>query len=53
MRIAESRGFKIYDALVIAAAIEAGYSILYSEDFQEGQKIDGKLTIPNPFARSI
>lgn len=52
VRIAESRGFKIYDALVIAAALEAGCSILYSEDFQDGQKIDGRLTIRNPFIPS-
>jgi predicted nucleic acid-binding protein len=52
VRIAESRGFKIYDALVIAAALEAGCSTLYSEDFQDGQKIDGKLTIRNPFPQS-
>ncbi len=53
VRIAEARGFKIYDALVIAAALEAGCSILYSEDFQDGQKIEGKLMIRNPFAASI
>lgn len=51
VRIAEGRGFKIYDALVVAAALEAGCSILYSEDFQDGQRIEGKLTIRNPFAR--
>lgn len=49
LRLAEKRGFNLYDALVVAAALEAGCTILYSEDFQDGQKIEGKLTIRNPF----
>ena|SRR5215469_293642 len=52
VEIAKRHGFGISDALVIAAAIEAGCPTLYSEDFQHGQKIEGKLTIRNPFARS-
>jgi predicted nucleic acid-binding protein len=47
--VAEKHGFEIYDALVIAAAMEAGCTILYSEDFQDGQIIDRKLTVRNPF----
>jgi len=52
LKIAEQHGFGFYDALVVAAALEAGCAILYSEDFQDGQKIDGQLTIRDPFARS-
>jgi predicted nucleic acid-binding protein len=52
LKIAERHGYGIYDALVVAAALEAGCSILYSEDFQDGQTIHGQLTIRNPFARS-
>jgi predicted nucleic acid-binding protein len=52
LRIAESHGCNIYDALVIAAALEAGCAMLYSEDFRDGQTINGRLTIRNPFARS-
>jgi len=51
LNIAEKHGFGIYDALIVAAALEAGCAILYSEDFQDGQTIDGQLTIRNPFAR--
>jgi predicted nucleic acid-binding protein len=51
LKIAEQHGYGIYDALVVAAAIEAGCAILYSEVFQDGQTIDGQLTIRNPFAR--
>jgi predicted nucleic acid-binding protein len=39
----------MYDALVVAAALEAGCKILYSEDFQDGRKIEGRITIRNPF----
>jgi len=49
LKIAENHGYEIYDALVVAAALEAGGTTLYSEDFQDGQVIDGQLTIRNPF----
>ena len=49
LKIAESQSFEIYDALVIAAALESGCATLYSEDLQHGQVINGKLTIRNPF----
>jgi predicted nucleic acid-binding protein len=47
--LAERYAFHIYDALIVAAALLAGCSVLYSEDLQSGQRIDGKLTIINPF----
>ena len=40
--------FGFYDSLVIAAALDAGCARLYSEDLQNGQRIEG-LTIENPF----
>ncbi len=49
LRIAAQYGFHIYDALVAAAALEAECTTLYSEDLQDGQVIDGRLTIRNPF----
>jgi predicted nucleic acid-binding protein len=52
LKIAARHGYGIYDALVVAAALQARCTILYSEDFQNGQKIDGRLTIRNPFAQS-
>ncbi|PYU83186.1 MAG: VapC toxin family PIN domain ribonuclease [Acidobacteria bacterium] len=52
LKIAEKHVYNIYDALVIAAALEAGCATLYSEDLHDGQTIDGQLTIRNPFARS-
>lgn len=40
--------YGFYDALIIAAALSAGCTRLYSEDLQHGQQIEG-LTIENPF----
>jgi predicted nucleic acid-binding protein len=37
-----------YDSLIVAGAIEAKCGILYSEDFQNGQKFDG-VEVRNPF----
>ena len=49
LRLAEQHGFHIYDALIVAAALEADCATLYTEDLQSGQVIDGRLTIHNPF----
>lgn len=49
LQIAERYRFAIYDALIIAAALDAGCSTLYTEDLQDGQVIDNTLTIRNPF----
>jgi len=38
-----------FDALMVATAIEAGCTTLYSEDMQDGQVLNGALTIKNPF----
>ena len=48
LRIQARYGFSFYDSLMVAAALEAGCTILYSEDMQDGQRIEG-LTIRNPF----
>ena len=47
--IAEECGYKIYDSLIIASALEANCPILYSEDMRDGQVIDGRMRIRNPF----
>lgn len=43
--------YGFYDSLIVAAALEAGCSKLYSEDFQPGQRIES-LVIEDPFAES-
>ena len=50
LRIAAKYGFSFYDALIAAAALEAECAILYSEDLQDGQVIEERLTVHNPFA---
>jgi predicted nucleic acid-binding protein len=40
--------YGFYDSLIIAAALNASCTRLYSEDLQHGQQIEG-LTIENPF----
>ena len=40
--------YGFYDSLIIAAALDAGCTQLFSEDLQDGQRIEG-LTIRNPF----
>ena len=49
LQIAERYGYRIFDSLILATALEAACSTLYSEDLQDGQVIEG-LTIRNPFA---
>jgi predicted nucleic acid-binding protein len=49
LQVAMRYGYHIYDALVVAAALDAECNTLYSEDLQAGQVIDGQLTIRNPF----
>jgi predicted nucleic acid-binding protein len=47
--IAARYQFSFYDSLIISAALESNCDILYSEDLQHNQLIDGVLTIINPF----
>ena len=47
--IAERFGFSLYDSMIVSAALLSGCTILYSEDMQNGQIIEGQLTITNPF----
>ena len=53
LRVAERYGLSICDALIVAAALQAGCKTLQSEDMQDGQLIDRKLTIRNPFRQMI
>lgn len=41
--------FSYYDTLIISSALENKCSLLYTEDLQNGQIIDNKLKIVNPF----
>ena len=49
LRICERYGYRIYDSLVIAAALEVSCDVLYTEDMRDGQRIES-LIIRNPFS---
>jgi len=46
--IQQQTQYRFYDSLIVAAALESGAAILYSEDLQHGRSI-GHLKIINPF----
>lgn len=48
--IAERYGYRVYDSAILAAAFLASCPTVYSEDMQDGQVIEERLTIRNPFA---
>jgi predicted nucleic acid-binding protein len=48
VEISARYGYQIYDALILAAAMQAGCTAVYTEDMQHGQTM-GNLTIVNPF----
>jgi predicted nucleic acid-binding protein len=48
LEIMDKWRYSFYDSLIIASAIQAGCSVLYSEDMQHGQEIMN-LRIRNPF----
>lgn len=49
LALAERYGFSTYDAMIVAAALQAGCDTLWSEDMQHGLAIDDGLRILNPF----
>jgi predicted nucleic acid-binding protein len=48
--LAKRYQLSVYDAMIAAAALEAGCTALMSEDFSAGQRFGGRLTVRNPFA---
>lgn len=52
LRLAERYGLPVYDAMIAASALDSGCTTLWSEDFQDGQILDGRLRIRNPFLTS-
>ena len=49
MRTAERYGLSIYDAMIVASALGAGFRVLLTEDMQDGLTIERRLLIRNPF----
>jgi predicted nucleic acid-binding protein len=48
-RIAAKYGYSMFDGLIAASALEAECDTLFSEDLQDGQIIEDRVTIRNPF----
>jgi predicted nucleic acid-binding protein len=48
--LAERYSFSVYDAMIVASALIAGCTTLWSEDMQDGLLVEGQLRIVNPFA---
>lgn len=48
LEISQRFGFHVYDASIVAAAKLAGCTMVWSEDMQDGQVVEG-VTIRNPF----
>ena len=49
IRIAERYRLSIWDAAIVASALLAECEALYTEDMQDGQVFEGRLTVVNPF----
>ena len=48
LEISQQTGYSFYDSLILAGAGQAGCQVLYSEDLQNGQQVDG-FKIINPY----
>lgn len=48
-QLAERYQLRVYDAMIVAAALEAGCNTLWSEDLHHGLLVAGQLRIRNPF----
>jgi len=48
LALCRDHSLAFYDALIVAAAVEAGCDRLYSEDLQHGRRF-GDCVVVNPF----
>jgi predicted nucleic acid-binding protein len=52
LALSERYGLSVYDAMIVAAALEGGCTTLWSEDMQHGLVVGDRLTIRDPFRAS-
>lgn len=45
----DAHSLSVYDAMIVAAALEAECHTLWTEDMQHGREVDQQLTLRNPF----
>lgn len=49
LRLGARYNLSVYDSMIVGAALLAGCKTLWSEDMQDGLRIDDQLVIRNPF----
>ncbi len=49
-RLRETYSLSFWDSMIVASALRSGCDVLYTEDMQDGLRVDGKLTTVDPFA---
>jgi predicted nucleic acid-binding protein len=49
LQVADRYGLSVYDATIVAAALLAGCKTVVSEDMQDGQVVEERVRIRNPF----
>jgi predicted nucleic acid-binding protein len=50
LALAGRYGFSVWDAMIVAAALDAEADVLWTEDLHDGLVVEGRLRIINPFA---
>jgi predicted nucleic acid-binding protein len=53
LRISERYRLSIFDSMIVASALAAECTTLWSEDMQHGLVVDRRLTIRNPFRAHV
>ena len=53
LALAERYSLSIYDAMIAAAALQAGCDRLWSEDMQHGMAFEEGLIVANPFRSAV
>jgi len=53
LRVMDRYRYTFYDSQIVASALAAGAQTLFSEDMQDGQVIDGALSIRSPFRHAL
>lgn len=51
LTLAKKYQYSFYDSQILASALSAGCSTLFTEDMQHGQLIENTMTICNPFRK--
>ena len=49
LSVCKNHKYSYWDGLILASALKNSCSILYTEDMQDGQVIEGEVQIVNPF----